>query len=187
MKIWTLILVAVFLASNDGCHFSSFTWCNVGSCLEITCFFLLNVKNKAQLERIWKNTVDFRLHKIQTCFSCCCRGFTSELLSRMSLPELNSLLIEVTTNVMKLRECKKVKEEPTGVSLPNGNTAKVPVPQQEKGTKKKKNVWRKSNSFVSGLWAEVSWRNKSFFFPPTKPKRDYWAAYRNAQRTCFCA
>lgn len=55
------------------------------------------------------------------------------------------------------REHKKVKRSPWG-SLPNGTGASASVPQQ----KALKNLRRKSNSNVSGLWAEVSWRNKSF-------------------------
>lgn len=50
--------------------------------------------------------------------------------SRMSPPELQSLLIEVTAKVMKLTEHKKVKRSPWG-SLPNGTGARVPVPQQK--------------------------------------------------------
>lgn len=77
--------------------------------------------------------------------------------SRESSPKPGSLLIEVTTKVMKLTESikKKVKKKRGG---PSGGRRTPVHPAKSSG----KNLCRKSKSNVSGLWAKVSWRNKSF-------------------------
>lgn len=79
--------------------------------------------------------------------------------SRESSPKPGSLLIEVTTKVMKLTDSikKKVKKE-------RGGPIRGPEDTRSPSEKlwKKKNLRRKSKSNVSGRWAKVSWRNKSF-------------------------
>lgn len=78
--------------------------------------------------------------------------------SRESSPKPGSLLIEVTTKVMKLTESikKKLRRKEGG---PSGGRRTPVHPVKSSG---KKNLCRKSKSNVSGRWAKVSWRNKSF-------------------------
>lgn len=83
-----------------------------------------------------------------------CRLSPASLSNGKSFPGLGSLLIEVTVKVMKLRSSAEQMES-TG-SPPTGNGTRAPVPQQ-----RLQNLPRKSHS-NSGLWVEVSARNKSF-------------------------
>lgn len=78
--------------------------------------------------------------------------------STESSPKPGSLLIEVTTKVMKLTE--SIKKKLRRKEGAHRGAREHPFTQWKS---LEKNLYRKSKSNVSGLWAKVSWRNKSFF------------------------
>lgn len=95
--------------------------------------------------------------------------------SRKLSPKLGSLLIEVTTKIIKLTESiKKVKKKRGG---PSGGRRTPVHPVKSSGKK----------TFAGNQKVMSQGYEPSSPGGTTKPKRDYWAQYRNAQRTVLCA